>query len=269
MKKKFISLICAVTLALSTTAVPVSAAETLTNPVKIGGFTYFDLNQDGANEKIGIFPTTEGGVLVGYTLRINDKQSLEQSISVKKKCNGIQAWTVDTKSSDSYTDLCISQYNEKGCFDGNVYRFDGKKLKKIYSIKNVAKLSDNPVVTHEQPGNGKIRFTVSGYPVGKNKKLGEYEIYMDFKISDKKIVCKNTTFTTTEAYQNDTCLEAYRSFKVYKNKDLKKKSYTIHSGEKFYITKIVVSNGKITYLQIKNTDQKKGWIKAPTKKFIK
>ena len=237
--------------------------------MKIGGFTYFDMNQDGANEKIGIFPTMDEGILTGYTLRINDSDTLEASVSKKKQCSGIQAVMVDTKSKDKYTDLCITYYNQSGCFDGNVYRYDGKKVKKLYNLKNVTTLSNNLTIAHEQPGNGSIRFSVSGYPVGKNKKLGESEIYMDFKISDKKIVCKDTTFLTTENYQSSTPLEAYRSFKVYKTKDLKKKSFTIKAGEKFYITKIVTSKGKITYLQIKNTNQKIGWIKAPTKKFVK
>ena len=247
----------------------VMAAETLTNPAKIGGFTYFDMNNDGMNEKIGIFPNMTGGILEGYTIRVSDVQALEVKMDVKKQCSGIEVLTIDTKSSDNYTDLYISQFNETGYFDGNVYRYDGKNLKKIYNLKNVMKLSANAVPSHEQPGNGKIRFAVPGYPVGKNTKLGEYEVYMDFKISKGKITCSDTSFKTTENYQSKSCLEAYRSFKVYKDKSQKTKAYTIKQGEKFYVTKIVTSKGKITHLMIKNIDGKTGWIVAPTKKFVK
>ena len=245
------------------------AAQTWTNPVKIGGFTYFDMNNDGMNEKIGIFPNMTGGILEGYTIRVNDVHVLEVKISEKKQCSGIDAIVIDTKSSDKYTDLYISQFNKTGFFDGNVYRFDGKTLKKIYNLQNVMKLSTSPVPAHGQPGNGKIRFAVPGYSVGKNTKLGEYEIYMDFKISKGKITCSDTTFKTTEDYQSKSCLEAYRSFKVYKDKSQKTKAYTVKTGEKFYVTKIVSSKGKITHLMIKNADGKTGWIAAPAKKFVK
>lgn len=247
----------------------VQAAETLTDPVKIGSFAYFDMNNDGLNEKIGIFPNMSGGILDGYTIRVNDSQVLDVKISTKKQCSGIDAFTVDTKSSDNFTDLCISQLNETRYFDGNVYRYDGKTLKKIYNLANVMKLSANASPSHVQPGNGKIRFAVPGYPIGKNTKLGEYEVYMDFKISKGKLTCSDTTFKTTENYQAKSCLEAYRSFKVYKDKAQKKKVYTINAGEKFYVTKIVSSKSKITHLQIKNQDGKTGWIVAPTKKWIK
>ena len=49
-----------------------TAAATLTNPARIGSFTYFDMNDDGLNEKIGIFPNISGGILEGYTIRAND-----------------------------------------------------------------------------------------------------------------------------------------------------------------------------------------------------
>lgn len=245
------------------------AAETLTDPVRIGSFTYFDMNNDGLNEKIGIFPELSDGIMTGYTIRVNDSQVLDVKIAEKKQCTGIDAFTVDTKSSDVYTDLYISQFNEKGYFDGNVYRYDGKKLKKIYSVKNAMNFSANLTLAHEQPGNGKLRFCVQGYPVGKNTKLGEYEVYMDFKISNGKITCNVSTYRTTADYQSKSCLEACRSFKVYKDKSLKKKAFTIKAGEKFFVTKIVTAKGKITYLQIQNTDGKSGWVKAPTKKWVK
>ena len=245
------------------------AAQTLTNPVKIGSFVYFDMNNDGLNEKIGIFPNMTGGILEGYSIRVNDSQVLDVKISTKKQCSGIDALTIDTKSTDDFTDLYISQFNESGYFDGNVYRYDGNSLKKIYNLANVMKLSVNAVPSHEQPGNGKIRFAVPGYPIGKNTKLGEYEVYMDFKISNGKLTCSDTTFKTTESYQTKSCLEAYRSFKVYKDKNQQTKAYTIKAGEKFYVTKIVSSKSKITHLQIKNKDGKTGWIVAPTKKWIK
>lgn len=245
------------------------AAKTLTDPVKIGSFTYFDMNRDGLNEKIGIFPNMSGGILEGYTIRVNDTQIFEEKISSKKQCSGIDALTIDTDSKDDYTDLYISQFNEKGYFDGNVYRYDGKTLKKIYNLANVMKLSVNPTLAHEQPGNGKIRFCVPGYPVGKNTKLGEYEVYIDYTISKKTLKCSDSTFRTTDDYQTKSCLEAYRSFKVYKDKAQKKKAYTIKTGEKFYVTKLVTEKGKITYLEIKNTDGKKGWVSAPTQKWVK
>lgn len=251
------------------TALSANAAETLTEPVRTGTFAYFDMNHDEMNEKIGIFANMSGDILDGYTIRINDMLELQEKISVKKQCSGIEALMIDTRSKDQYTDLYISQYNKTGFFDGNVYRYDGKSLKKLYNLANVMKLSKNATPTHEQPGNGKIRFSVPGYPVGKNTKLGEYEVYMDFKISKGKLSCSDTTFKTTENYQAGTSLEAYRSFKVYKDKSQKKKAYTVKTGEKFYVTKIVTSKGKITYLTVKNTSGKTGWIKAPTKKFIK
>lgn len=245
------------------------AASTLTNPVKIGGFAYFDMNNDQLNEKIGIFPTMEGGTLKGYSIRVNDTQVLDEKISTKKMCSGIDALTIDTNSKDNYTDLYIAQFNENGYFDGNVYRYDGTTLKKIYNLKNVMKLSVNPTLAHDQPGNGKIRFCVPGYPVGKNTKLGEYEVYMDFKISKGKLSCTDTVYRTTDDYQIKSCMEAYRSFKVYKDKSLKKKAYTIKAGEKFTVTKLVTQNGKITHLLVKNTAGKTGWVKAPTKKWVK
>lgn len=247
----------------------VTTAATLTNPARIGSFTYFDMNDDGLNEKIGIFPNISGGILEGYTIRANDVQVLEEKISSKKNCSGIDALTVDTDSKDGYMDLYIAQFNEKGYFDGNVYRYNGKKLKKIYNLKNVMKLSVNPTLAHEQPGNGKIRFCVPGYPVGKNTRLGEYEVYMDFKISDGKISCTDTVYRTTDDYQIKSCLEAHRSFKVYKDQAQKKRSYTIKAGEKFTVTKLVTKKGKIVRLCIKNNAGKTGWVNAPTKKWVK
>ena len=245
------------------------AAKTLTNPLKIGSFNYVDLDKDCINEKIGIFPETENGLLLGYCVMVNDTVELTVKISSKKQCSGIDALTIVTNSSDKYTDIFISQYNSNGYFDGNVYRYNGKHLKKLYNLKNVMKLSSNPSLAHEQPGNGKIRFVVPGYPIGKNRHLGEYEIYMDFKIANSTIMCTDTAFKTTENYQNSTSLEAARTFTVYKDKSAKKKCFTVKTGDKFYITKIITSKNKITYLMIQNTKGKKGWILLPAKKWIK
>lgn len=271
MKRKIMKFIAAVAVMAGIgNAYQVMAAETLTAPVRIGSFAYFDMDGDGSNEKIGIFPDTSNGPkLAGYTLRVNDTHVLDTKIGEKKECIGIDALMVDTDTSDQFTDLYISQFNETGYFDGNVYRYDGKTLKKLYSVKNAMKLSVNASPSHEQPGNGKIRFTVPGYPVGKNTKLGEYEIYMDFAISKGSVKCSDTVFRTTANYQSTKTLEAYKAFKVYKDKSLKKKAYSVKAGEKFYVTKIVVSKGKIKYLAIKNGSGKTGWIAAPTKKFVK
>lgn len=271
MKGKVWKYIAAIVLVIGIgSAHEVMAAETLTDPVRVGSYAYFDMDGDGMNEKIGIFPDMSNGPkLAGYTLRVNDTQVLEVKIGEKKECTGVDALMVDTDSSDHFTDLYISQFNESGYFDGDVYRYDGKVLKKLYSVKNAMKLSANASPAHEQPGNGKLRFTMPGYPVGKNTKLGEYEIYMDFKIVKGNVKCSDTAFKTTANYQSTKTLEAYKAFKVYKDKSLKKKAYSVKTGEKFYVTKIVVSKGKIKYLAIKNGSGKTGWIAAPTKKFVK
>lgn len=257
-----------VTLLGAINPVGVDAAQTLTNPVRIGSFNSIDMNHDGSNENVGIFPNVENGTLKSYQLIINGLSAVEEKFHSKESCMGVTAFTLDVKAGDGHTDLYVAHYNEDGCFGGSIYRYTGKKLKKICDLRNVMKLSNNPTLVHEQPGNGKLRFAVPGHPVGKNKYLGDYEIYMDFSISKGQLKCTDKTFRTTENYQN-SCIEAARSFRVYKDKKQQKRYYKVTAGDKFYITKVVSDKGKIKYLMIKNLEGQSGWIQLPSRRWIK
>lgn len=226
-----------------------------------------DLDGDGVKERIKWKGEEVGDELETYRVKvyINGKQVLS------RKSKNHSFWAdvsvIDVVKNDGKKELYIHYTSESDSFAGAfAYHYEKGAMKSYFELNQAA--TTRLHIQEKQPGNGKVAYTCE---------FSDYYAYMGYvtqyyEIKDGKLkpVNKKTLNTTSEWRKKryKTCIAT----KVYENVGDKTAAFTLPKGTEFKLQKIYVNKasnlGAVSYIYVKTTDGKKGWMKNPNKLFL-
>lgn len=220
----------------------------------------YDINGDKKKDTIKFTAVTNAsGAHTGMALYVNNKKiySLPVSMGV---AGSVQVITLKNGQ------VFLHIWTNEGMYKkSRLIQYKGGKVKLISDFSSMPKkyVSYSYVYTLEGPG-----ITVSGNSVTVKVKACTWTAgvqFLMFKYNYKNGTLKRAA-TTGNVLPPDPSMKkvtAVRAFPAYKKVNNKQKAFTVKKNKKVQLTKYYY-NGKVLWMQVKNSDGKTGWIPGLT-----
>ncbi|MDD3172346.1 MAG: hypothetical protein PHF63_01540 [Herbinix sp.] len=224
----------------------------------------YDLNGDGKKEKIKYSSTImeDGGIQ--YNVNVNKKLAIKTYSEGEGEGAGF--YLIDIDSKDNYKELYVKVVGDTGYYiEGNVYRYEGNKLKIYCSTDNVGEVAGRFELDPVKTQNGIITFVMDA-PFYSGS-LGSFYAYIPFKVENGKMaLVKKGAYEVSTDWQKKEYI-ATKTLSASTTMGGKKKAFSMRLGDTFYLLKISVKDGEIRYIKIKDATGTVGWIKVPDTEF--
>ncbi len=236
--------------------------------LKPGSIIRQNLNGDGKTEQIRYTETISGKkAKKTSTLDIYINKKLRTTISeTAMDVISSQVSLIDFNENKPYIDIYVEFHQMDDAFvSGHAYRYySSKKFKVLYETTSSVVSYTARLGKQKKDGTACYTTTYS------DPYVGMVDVHKFYGIRKQTLFAKSgPVYTTTKEHRNKL-YKARMSLDVFTNRTDKKAAFTIKKGDVFTIEKIFTTDQfAISYIQIRTSDKKIGWIPTPKKSFYK
>ena len=219
-------------------------------------YTKYDFTGDKKEDKFLISAKDNGWAITEYSVFINGKEVFSKTSEYGLGYD-IDVYRLELKNGKVFVAI-IPIIDNGDIPDAAIYMYKNEKLTEVAPLDKLYSMGNHVSVSKMSVSGNKVKVK---YSVMSNS-LGSISFTLDYKYKSGKLV-RATTKSKLTSGLNIKKWTANKKIKVYKSPNSKKKVMTLKKGQKVKIDKIYVNKKySVTYLHVKTSKGKSGWIKG-------